>query len=780
MNGLVWFVERPEAQALATALIHFLWQGAAIAALAFGALRLVQTASGRYAVAVGALAAMLVAPVVTVGVLLASPDRAVTAARRSAAVPVAADRASGDVVPVPAPPVLSTPPVALPVAPAPASSPVPFGQGLVLLAWLTGVSLLSARLLGGWIVARRLTARAVRPAPEAIQVLVRRVAAHLALERIVRVCESSAVSVPMIVGWMKPVVLLPASALSGLTPGQIEALVAHELAHVRRHDYLVNLVQSAVETLLFYHPAVWWLSRRIRAEREHCCDDLAVGVSDRLTYATALAELARLNVPAGVALAATDGSLTDRVRRILGQPRREAPVTGGWIASLCVVFALGVAIPAAVPAGATDNGADGQSAGTATTQGAGVASGVGSGVATGIGSGVSGGVASGTSAGVAGGIASGTSAGVATGIASGTGAGVAGGVASGVSGGMASGISAGTPAGVAGGVMGAAEAGLAVGLQSGQVDPRTTADVEARMAAVRARMAALERTLQTIQQRGAVIEPADPDSPAAELARKQAELQRQVAEQNYARERDQVALERQRAQMDHQSESQRLTRELEMARQRLDETQGLVDKGLATLQSANEARQKVMALEQELRAVETQSTMAEQQAAIRLRQAEQALDAQQRQADINRQLDALARSQNEPLRAQNDRLVLEAQRDLEALRREYSDLVQLYTEQLNDPTGRHLSGTTLAHEAADQARAIRASDLLRVTIQGEPDLPRFYDVDDQGAIRIPLLGTLKVAGSTPAQVQDQIRRFLVERRLATSPVIEVRIWDVSR
>ena len=86
------------------------------------------------------------------------------------------------------------------------------------------------------------------------------------------------VDVPTVIGWLRPVVLVPASALAGMTPQQLEAILAHELAHIRRHDYLVNLLQTLVETLLFYHPAVWWLSRRIRIERENCCDDLAVSL----------------------------------------------------------------------------------------------------------------------------------------------------------------------------------------------------------------------------------------------------------------------------------------------------------------------------------------------------------------------------------------------------------------------------------------------------------------------------------------------------------------------
>ena len=106
----------------------------------------------------------------------------------------------------------------------------------------------------------------------------RRLCGQLRIRRPVRLLESALVDVPMVIGWLRPVILLPASALSGLTPQQLEAIIAHELAHIRRHDYLINLLQSLIETLLFYHPAVWWVSRQIRREREHCCDDLAVAV----------------------------------------------------------------------------------------------------------------------------------------------------------------------------------------------------------------------------------------------------------------------------------------------------------------------------------------------------------------------------------------------------------------------------------------------------------------------------------------------------------------------
>jgi bla regulator protein blaR1 len=130
------------------------------------------------------------------------------------------------------------------------------------------------------------------------------------------------VQVPAVAGWLRPVVLLPVGALAGLPAAQVEALLAHELAHIRRHDYFVNMLQGVAEALLFYHPAVWWVSGHIRAEREHCCDDAAVAVGgDVLAYANALIELESRRAPRAAALvAANHGSLADRVRRLLGQP----------------------------------------------------------------------------------------------------------------------------------------------------------------------------------------------------------------------------------------------------------------------------------------------------------------------------------------------------------------------------------------------------------------------------------------------------------------------------
>ena len=201
---------------------------------------------------------------------------------------------------------------------------------------------MTLRLIGGWVLTRRLATRAAIAVSPSIEAAARVIAERLHIRRAVAILESRAVVVPTLVGWLKPVVLLPAAALAGLSPDQLQAILAHELAHVRRHDYLVNLLQSMVETLLFYHPATWWVSAQIRAEREHCCDDLAVEVcGDRLVYASALAELTTLAGHRGFALAATDGSLLNRVRRILGGQRSMHEPAPAWPLLALVVLVVG-------------------------------------------------------------------------------------------------------------------------------------------------------------------------------------------------------------------------------------------------------------------------------------------------------------------------------------------------------------------------------------------------------------------------------------------------------
>ncbi len=160
----------------------------------------------------------------------------------------------------------------------------------------------------------------------------------------VHVVESAVVDAPAAVGWLRPVILLPIAALANLSPSQVEAILAHELIHIRRHDYLVNVAQAVAETVLFFHPGVWWVSGQIRVEREHCCDDVAVHVcGDPVDYAAALAELeAWRSRGTTLALAATGGSLTSRVRRVLNVPIGHEARSLSWVVTLGLTVGLAV------------------------------------------------------------------------------------------------------------------------------------------------------------------------------------------------------------------------------------------------------------------------------------------------------------------------------------------------------------------------------------------------------------------------------------------------------
>ena len=323
MSSLVLALETPFAEALGWALLHFLWQGTAVAlALALVLLVLRNARPGaRYGAACLALAVVLAAPVATFvvlleGVVAAPPDGDPLSVRRWApsgsGAPVATGESPGDSLPVPR----SALPRADVLAAAARWAPVAWGAGVLLLTVVYAV---------GWSRAIGLARHGAIAAPAAWRRRVAELGGALGLRRPVRLLASVRVRGPVVVGLLRPAVVIPMAAFGGLAPQHLEAILAHELAHVRRHDALVNLLQTIAEVLFFYHPAAWWISASIRAEREHCCDDLAVracGTPPR-TLARALLEVAELGrgLPAA-ALAATGGSLSDRVRRLLGRPAR--------------------------------------------------------------------------------------------------------------------------------------------------------------------------------------------------------------------------------------------------------------------------------------------------------------------------------------------------------------------------------------------------------------------------------------------------------------------------
>jgi uncharacterized protein (TIGR03435 family) len=307
-------------------LLHFLWQGAGIAAMACVLLFWLRNRAPqiRYVVTCIALVAMVAAPLVTAAVL--SPSVATTASHPLIPVPYQS-RPDSDTVPDGLS-ILANLTMARGLSSADLVAPWPRAWlPLVVLFWMVGVGVLLLRLLGGWWRIHRLH-RASRAAASSVwTAATARIAASLGLGRRIYVVDSPHVDTPTVIGWMKPVILLPIAAFAGLSPSQIEAILAHELAHIRRHDFLVNLLQTFAETLLFYHPAVWWLSARIRTEREHCCDLVALSVcGDAVGYAEALVELESWRtVQSRLAMAATGGTLMARVRRLLGAPSDDRP-----------------------------------------------------------------------------------------------------------------------------------------------------------------------------------------------------------------------------------------------------------------------------------------------------------------------------------------------------------------------------------------------------------------------------------------------------------------------
>ena len=369
MTAINEMLQQPLSQAIGWALLQFVWQGTLIAVLTAALLGVLRRSGPdvRYVVSTIALALMLTTPVVTVVQTLVTSDPVLIEASGSRDVPAAA-REDARALDVAARASSSHDDVDA-LAPSAAVRRSPGESGLVrrsfsegglvrrsfseggwpvhewlplfVSLWLAGVVVLTLRLFSGWMWVQRMKSHGAQPAPAALQVAAERLMRRLHVGRAVRLLESSRVAVPTVIGWLKPVVLLPASALAGLAPNQLEAILAHELAHIRRHDYIVNLFQTVVETLLFYHPAVWWLSRRIRAERENCCDDLAVSLcGDPVAYAAALAELEELrSTPGSLVLAASGGSLLQRVRRLLGVPTH-AGRAPGWLAAGAALLVL--------------------------------------------------------------------------------------------------------------------------------------------------------------------------------------------------------------------------------------------------------------------------------------------------------------------------------------------------------------------------------------------------------------------------------------------------------
>jgi beta-lactamase regulating signal transducer with metallopeptidase domain len=335
---------------LAWALIHSLWQGTIVALVAFILIGLVRGAAARHVIGMSAM---------TVILLLGISHLKQARPEMKEPVPGLVELAPVEALPtngIAAPPVVVMEPVVNdPQRPAevaiPEGSPLAPEQVIVedasfqflpwlSLVWLGGVLLLTLRHLGGWWLLRRWRMKGVNPVPEKIRIRALQIASRLKVTRDVPLLISDRVVVPLLVGVIKPVILLPVSLVGGIRPAELDALIAHELAHLRRRDGWANHLQIFIETLLFFHPAIWILGRLIRRERENAADDLALESGlDQRTYAGALASIAELGAQRGeLALAANDGVLLSRIRRIVqaDKARHVSPATG-WLGTLALV-----------------------------------------------------------------------------------------------------------------------------------------------------------------------------------------------------------------------------------------------------------------------------------------------------------------------------------------------------------------------------------------------------------------------------------------------------------
>ena len=310
MTAVIQLSTLPLVHALGWTLLNFCWQGTIVAFILACALSLLPSrgSRARYSIACAAMALMATLPAITFYMLAANTRPK----PRPFAVTAAVEGFSH----------LLNNRFDLSADPWTVRLERVLNQSLPAVTgfWFAGMLALLCRLNLGLIGARKIKSLAVESASAEIEHTLRALRTRLGIERAVELLNSARIQAPTVIGWLKPAILLPLGCLTGLSNVQIEAILVHELAHIRRHDYLVNLYQSMMESVLFYHPAVWWVSNQIRREREHCCDDLAVAVcGDRLAYAKALSflEERRSPIPAG-AFGATGGVLKMRIERLLG------------------------------------------------------------------------------------------------------------------------------------------------------------------------------------------------------------------------------------------------------------------------------------------------------------------------------------------------------------------------------------------------------------------------------------------------------------------------------
>ncbi len=345
--GLEPVVFGPWVSALGWALVHFVWQGALIGGVFAGGRWLLRDGQPhhRYWLGLGCMATMAAIPLATFVFLLQS------SATLSGGFALPGNSGSlfswsdPNVVALAASSGFSTSSLAVSL-----EQMLPWIVGL----WGFGVLVMSTRVGIHWVRMLRLSTIGTRHISQELWSRVQGLQQAMGVQRAVRVVETTVAQVPTVLGWLRPVILLPTSTLLGLSPAQLDLVIAHELGHIRRYDYLINLLQIVVETLLFYHPMVRWISHCVRDERETCCDDLVVATcGNRIQYAKALANLETMRgSDLQPALAATGGQLVQRIERIVctHRQRETSSVNSGVMVLIigCLVMVAQFADPMGV------------------------------------------------------------------------------------------------------------------------------------------------------------------------------------------------------------------------------------------------------------------------------------------------------------------------------------------------------------------------------------------------------------------------------------------------
>ena len=192
---------------------------------------------------------------------------------------------------------------------------------IIVNAWLIGTILFLIRFLGGYVYLRHIVKHAL-PGENRLITVLKRINKKYRINRVISIKESALITTPMVVGYIKPVILFPVGLALQLSVSEVEAIIAHELAHVKRHDYILNIIQLITESIFYYHPAMWYMSSKVREERENCCDDMAIKVTNSsMSYARTLIKLQEYNmknIQPALAMVNNKKAFSDRIHRIIG------------------------------------------------------------------------------------------------------------------------------------------------------------------------------------------------------------------------------------------------------------------------------------------------------------------------------------------------------------------------------------------------------------------------------------------------------------------------------